>query len=207
MFSDIAGYTALMGHDEQKALRALEAHRALLRSLMPRFNGSLIGEIGDGTLTSFRSALDAVNCAREIQAALRDDELRLRIGIHVGDVVFSQNNVHGDGVNVASRIHALAPAGGICISERVFEDIRNKPDIRARDLGKKRLKNVSRPIRIYALAAVSEVPVSTSIGVARRPIAIAIGVVLLVVLAVLIALRVIPKSAPKQVAQPVSAPT
>jgi TolB-like protein len=153
MFSDIAGYTAIMGRDETLALRALAGHRALLRTLLPRFNGRMIGEIGDGTLTSFRSALDAVNCAREIQASLEGkDELRVRIGIHVGDVLFSNNDVHGDGVNVASRIHALAAPGGICISERVYEDVRNKPEMRAKDLGEKRLKNVPRPIRVYALA-------------------------------------------------------
>jgi adenylate cyclase len=153
MFSDIAGYTAIMGRDEARAMDALAEHRALLRTLLPKFNGRMIGEIGDGTLSSFHSALGAVNCAREVQAALEGkDEFRVRIGIHVGDVLFSNNDVHGDGVNVASRIHALAAPGGICISERVYEDVRNKPEIRVRDLGEKRLKNVSRPIRVYALA-------------------------------------------------------
>ncbi len=112
----------------------------------------MLGEIGDGTLSSFHSATDAVNCAHELQAALvNDSELRLRIGIHVGDVVFSANNVVGDGVNVASRIHALAPPGGICVSEHVFDEIRNKPGMAATYLGEKSLKNVSRPIRVYIL--------------------------------------------------------
>jgi len=154
MFSDIAGYTAIMGRDEARAMHALAEHRALLRTLLPKFNGRMIGEIGDGTLTSFHSALDAVNCAKEVQASLAGkDEFRVRIGIHVGDVLFSHNDVHGDGVNVASRIHALAAPGGICISERVYEDVRNKPEIRVKELGEKRLKNVDRPIRVYALAA------------------------------------------------------
>ena len=152
MFSDIVGYTAMMGRDEQKGVRALAAHREQLRTLLPGFNGRMLGEIGDGTLSSFHSAVDA-NCARALQTSLKDDpELRLRIGIHVGDVLFSDNNVHGDGVNVASRIHALAPPGGICISERVYDDIRNQPEMRVKDLGEKRLKNVTRPIRVYALA-------------------------------------------------------
>src|SRR5580698_2129384 len=128
MFSDIAGYTLIMGRDEAKAIRALSEHRELLRSLLPKFNGRILGEIGDGTLSSFHSATDAVNCARELQAALVDDsERKLRIGIHLGDVVFANNNVVGDGVNVASRIHALAPPGGICVSEHVFDAVRNKP--------------------------------------------------------------------------------
>jgi adenylate cyclase len=152
MFSDVVGYTAIMGSDEQKALKALADHRAHLRAMLPKFNGRLIGEIGDGTLSSFHSAVDAVACARELQATLKDEpELRLRIGIHLGDVVFSDNTVLGDGVNVASRIHALAPPGGVCISSTVYDEIRNKPGIEARDLGEQRLKNVSRPIRVYAL--------------------------------------------------------
>jgi len=156
MFSDIVGYTAIMGRDEQLAMRALAAHRELLRSIVPRFNGRQVGEIGDGTLSSFHSAFDAVSCAREIQASLAgDSELRIRIGIHVGDVVFTNNTVLGDGVNVASRIHELAPPGGVCISERVFDDIRNKPGIQAQDLGQKTLKNVNRPIRAYLLTTAS----------------------------------------------------
>jgi adenylate cyclase len=154
MFSDVVGYTAIMGRDEQKGLRARTAHRELLRATLPKFNGRILGDFGDGALSSFHSAVDAVNCSRELQAALNDDpELRLRIGIHVGDVLFADNTVLGDGVNVASRIHALADPGGICISERVFEETRNKPEMRVKDLGEKRLKNVARPIRVYALAA------------------------------------------------------
>jgi class 3 adenylate cyclase/pimeloyl-ACP methyl ester carboxylesterase len=154
MFSDIAGYTLIMGRDEAKAIRALSEHRELLRSILPKYNGRMLGEIGDGTLSSFHSATDAVNCAQELQAALVDDsELQLRIGIHVGDVVFSNNNVVGDGVNVASRIHALAPPGGICVSDHVFDEIRNKPGTAATYLGEKRLKNVSHAIRVYTLTA------------------------------------------------------
>src|SRR6266851_6943150 len=98
MFSDIAGYTAIMGRDELRALRALDDHRELLRTILPSFNGRLIGEIGDGTLSSFHSVLDAISCARELQANLKDDpELRLRIGIHLGDVLVTNNTVLGDG--------------------------------------------------------------------------------------------------------------
>ena len=153
MFSDIVGYTALMDRDEQLAMRALAAHRELLRRILPQFNGRLIGEIGDGTLSSFHSAFDAVNCACEIQASLASDtELKIRIGIHVGDVVFTNNTVLGDGVNVASRIHELAPPGGCCISERVYDEIRNKPGMPVKFLGEKTLKNVGRPIGVYAMA-------------------------------------------------------
>jgi adenylate cyclase len=184
MFSDIVGYTAIMGRDEQEGIRALAAHRALLRSLLPKFNGRMLGEIGDGTLSSFHSAVDAVNCARELQTTLKDDpELRLRIGIHVGDVLFSDNNVHGDGVNVASRIHGLAPPGGVYISERVYDEIRNQPEIRAKDMGEKWLKNVTRPIRVYALAAttLSEQP-RTEARWIRRALAAGVAAVLIAAL-------------------------
>ena len=155
MFSDVVGYTAIMGRDEQEALRALKDHRELLRLLLPKFSGRMEGEIGDGTLTSFHSAIDAVNCAREVQASLQQDQpdLKVRIGIHLGDVVFSDNTVLGDGVNVASRIHALAPPGGICVSASIHDEVRNKPGTRFKDLGERKLKNVSRPIRVYQVVA------------------------------------------------------
>jgi adenylate cyclase len=157
MFSDVVGYTAIMGRDEQQALRALKDHRELLRLLLPKFSGRMVGEIGDGTLTSFHSAIDAVNCAREVQASLQQDQpdLKVRIGIHLGDVVFSDNTVLGDGVNVASRIHALAPPGGICVSASIYDEVRNKPGTRFKDLGERKLKNVSRPIRVYQVVAAS----------------------------------------------------
>ena len=155
MFSDVVGYTAIMGRDEQQALRALKDHRELLRLLLPKFSGRMVGEVGDGTLTSFHSAIDAVSCAREVQASLRQDQpdLKVRIGIHSGDVVFSDNTVLGDGVNVASRIHALAPPGGICVSASIYDEVRNKPGTRFKDLGEQKLKNVSRPIRVYQVVA------------------------------------------------------
>src|SRR5215469_6641299 len=174
MFSDVAGYTAIMSRDEEAAMRALEAHRQALRSLLPQFNGRLIGEIGDGTLSSFRSAIDAVNCARQVQAlAQNNPELRLRIGIHLGDVVFTNNTVIGDGVNVASRIHALASPGGIVTSAGVFDEVRNKSGIRARDLGTKNLKNVARPVRVYELTREAANEHAASSGLGLQPAAIA----------------------------------
>jgi adenylate cyclase len=152
MFSDVAGYTAIMGRDERQGVKVIADHRARLRAFLPRFNGRLVGEIGDGTLSSFHSVIDAVECARELQASLWEDpELRLRIGIHVGDVLLTNNTVLGDGVNVASRIHALAPPGGICISQKVYEEIRNKPEIGVKSLGDTRLKNVADPVRLYLI--------------------------------------------------------
>jgi adenylate cyclase len=195
MFSDVVGYTAIMGRNEREGLRAVREHRTHLRATLPRFNGRLIGEIGDGTLSSFHSAIDAVNCARELQAALVEDpELRLRIGIHVGDVVFTDNTVLGDGVNVASRIHDLAPPGGSCISERVYEEIRNKPEFQVKDLGEKKLKNVPRPIHVYVLTALNAPgpprPSPRSAAGAgeseRRKLAAGIGALLLAAVVILV---------------------
>ncbi len=195
MFSDIAGYTAIMGRDEARAMQVLAEHRALLRMLLPKFNGRMLGEIGDGTLSSFHSASDAVNCARQAQAALKDSpDLHLRIGIHLGDVLFTDDNAWGDGVNIASRIHALAAPGSICVSATVYDEIRNKPGMVAKNLGMKHLKNVSRPIGVYVL---SEAPDSTgapapsilAIALTRRVALGAVAVIMVAALAYVLAKR------------------
>ena len=152
MFTDIVGYSALMGRDEEKAIQLLHKNRDLLKPLIKEHRGDWLKEIGDGTLSSFTSAVEAVKCALDIQKILKDEpEQILRIGIHIGDVVFEEGDVFGDGVNVASRIGPLAEPGGICVSERVFDDIRNQVDIQTRPLGQKNLKGISRPIGVYAL--------------------------------------------------------
>src|SRR2546423_15085600 len=110
MFTDIVGYTALMGDDEQKAFELLRKNRQLQKPVIEKFNGTWIKEIGDGVLASFNTVTDAVLCANEIQRACNDIAgLKLRIGIHQGEVVFEDNDVFGDGVNIASRLQALAP--------------------------------------------------------------------------------------------------
>lgn len=152
MFTDILGYTALMSKDEHKALQTLKKNREIQKPLIEKYNGEWLKEMGDGTLSCFPSVVDAVNCALEIQNSLKSDsDLILRIGIHMGDIVFAEGDIFGDGVNIASRIEPLAQPGGICITGRVYNDIRNKPDIGTVFLGEKKLKNVSRPIKVYAL--------------------------------------------------------
>ncbi len=152
MFTDIVGYTILMGENESKALKLLEKNRTLLKSMIEQFRGEWLKEMGDGTLSCFASAVDAVNCALGIQQTLKEDpELTLRIGIHIEDVVFESGDAFGDGVNVASRIEPLAEPGGICVSGRVYSYIQKIPDIQAIFLGEKALKHVKRPVKIYAL--------------------------------------------------------
>jgi adenylate cyclase len=132
MFTDIVGYTALMGEDEQRAFDLLRKNRQLQRPLIEKFNGKWIKELGDGVLASFSTVTDAVLCAIEIQHACGGiNGLKLRIGIHQGEVVFEDDDVFGDGVNIASRLQALAPVGGIWISESTYKNISNKREILA----------------------------------------------------------------------------
>ncbi len=127
MFTDIVGYTALMGDDEQKAFELLRKNRQIQQPLIKQFNGTWIKEIGDGVLASFYTVTDAVQCAISIQQSLTNlEDLKLRIGIHVGEIVFENNDVFGDGVNIASRLQALAPIGGIWVSESVRNNVSNK---------------------------------------------------------------------------------
>jgi len=154
MFSDIVGYTAAMGADEETAIRVVSRSREVQKDFVREFEGQWLQEIGDGVMCSFESAVRAVSCAFEIQRALRDDpDLNLAIGIHVGDVVFRKTaigyDVFGDAVNVAARVQSVAGAGGITISERVYDDMRNRKGMEFEFIGEKQLKNVNRPIRIY----------------------------------------------------------
>ena len=152
MFTDMVGYTALMQDDEPKARKLIERHRAHMKPFVEKHDGEIIQYVGDGTFCRFDSAIEAVNAALEIQHVFKlEDEISLRIGIHVGDVMVEGEEVYGDGVNVASRIEPLAEAGGVCISERVYDDIRNQSELEAHLLGERVLKNVEQPINIFSL--------------------------------------------------------
>lgn len=152
MFTDIVGYTAMMGKDEEHAFKILEQNRKLHQITIPEFHGTLLKELGDGVMASFNAASDAVLCAKKIQETYKDDAVvSLRIGIHLGEVVFEENDVFGDGVNIASRIEQLAPAGAIYISESVLRNVENKREIDAVFIGEKVLRNVKHPVKIYGV--------------------------------------------------------
>ncbi|MDX1667709.1 MAG: adenylate/guanylate cyclase domain-containing protein, partial [Saprospiraceae bacterium] len=141
-----------MNRDEESALEVLERNRQQHRSAIEAFNGQWLKEIGDGILISFDTVSDAVACAIRLQESpLQEGDLRLRIGIHQGEVVFEGNDVFGDGVNIAARIEAIAPIGGIFISETVARNIANKKGINTRFVGSRKLKNVGFPVRIYQI--------------------------------------------------------
>jgi TolB-like protein/class 3 adenylate cyclase/Tfp pilus assembly protein PilF len=150
MFTDIVGYTALMGEDEQRAFNLLNKNRQLQRPQIEGYGGKWIKELGDGVLASFSTVTDAVNCACSIVKACEQIEgLKLRIGIHQGEVIFENNDVFGNGVNIASRLQALAPIGSIWISESVYKNIANKKEISTRFVRQEILKNVKEPVQIY----------------------------------------------------------
>lgn len=158
MFTDIVGFAALTQRDEERALSLLESHNRLLRPIFPRFHGTEVKAIGDSFLVEFESALEAANCALELQRALRSHNdaspsspIEVRIGIHLGDVVHSAGDIFGDAVNIASRIEPLAAPGGICVSEAVYEQIRSKLTASFELLPPTDLKNIGQPIGVYRL--------------------------------------------------------
>jgi adenylate cyclase len=159
MFTDIVGYTHLSQADESLALELLREHQRLLRPNFTAHGGTEVKTIGDAFLVEFRSALDAVLCAVEMQKRMgeRNAEagpsrrIELRIGIHIGDVVHGPGDIYGDAVNVASRIEPLAEPGGICISQQVFDQIRNKTALEIDKVGDVKLKNIDLPLGVYKI--------------------------------------------------------
>jgi len=155
MFTDIVGYTALMGKDSDKALELVHISKEIQKPLVEQHNGKWLKEMGDGAMAQFGSALDAVNCAVAIQKSARGElDAKLRIGIHLGDVQVEENDVHGDGVNVASRLESIADPGGIYISESIEKAIQGQTDVQAKYLGEVKLKNVAYGVRTYAVQGV-----------------------------------------------------
>lgn len=150
VFTDIVGYSALMGRDEQKAFDVLIKNRQLQKPIVEANQGRLLKEMGDGMMASFNTATDAVNAAIQIlEKSLADNHFQLRIGIHLGEVVFEGQDVFGDGVNIASRIQAVAVPGSIYISDAVAANVTNKRGIQTRYVKEEKLKNIDSPVRIY----------------------------------------------------------
>lgn len=157
MFTDVVGYAARVQADEGSALHALEQHNRLLRPIFSRFAGRVVKTMGDAFLVEFESALDAVRCAIEVQRSLREvgssvpeaERIRVRVGVHVGDVVQTRDDVLGDAVNIASRIQPLAEPGGICLSQQVVDQVQNKIPMPLARLPPVALKHIRIPVTIY----------------------------------------------------------
>lgn len=159
LFTDMVGFTLLTQRQEDIALKLLEEHRKILRPVFETYKGRVVKTIGDAFLAEFESALNATNCAVEIQRILHDlnlarsehNKMLVRIGIHAGDVVQREGDLYGDAVNIASRVEPLAAPGGICITEQVYLEVRNKIPYQITKLSPQSLKNISYPMEIYEI--------------------------------------------------------
>src|SRR5215210_44870 len=159
--ADVASYSRLMSADESGTMRTLTAHRDVMDGLIAQHGGRIANTAGDSVLAEFPSVVDAVECAVAVQEKLgqanaglaEDQALRFRVGIHVGDVMVRSGDLLGDGVNVAARVQALTEPGGVWLSGRAYEEVEGKLSAAFEDRGEQQVKNIARPVRVYALAA------------------------------------------------------
>jgi adenylate cyclase len=158
--ADVAGYSRLMGSDEEGTLTALKTRRReIVDPKIAEYRGRIVKTTGDGALVEFASAVDAVRCALEIQQLMaernstvtEDHRIEFRIGINIGDVIIDEGDVYGDGVNIAARLETLANPGSICIADSAYRQIEGKVPAKFSDLGEHQLKNIARPVRVYEL--------------------------------------------------------
>ncbi|MGA7865020.1 MAG: adenylate/guanylate cyclase domain-containing protein, partial [Stellaceae bacterium] len=156
--ADVAGYSRLMGADEEETLARLKAHRReVVDPRIGEHRGRIVKTTGDGLLAEFASIVDAVRCAAEIQREMAernadvppDRRIEFRVGINVGDIIIDESDIFGDGVNVAARLEALAEPGGTCVSRMVRDQVRDKLDLAFEDMGEQQVKNIARPVRAY----------------------------------------------------------
>ncbi len=156
--ADVAGYSRLMGADEEGTLARLNAHRReFLEPTIAEHNGRIVKRTGDGILIEFGSAVDATRCAIQTQRGMAqrnadvpaEQRIEIRIGIHVGDIIIEEGDIFGDGVNIAARLEGIAEPGGICISDDTFRQVRGKIDAAFEDSGDRQLKNIEHPVRVY----------------------------------------------------------
>jgi adenylate cyclase len=158
--ADVAGYSRLMGNDEEGTLATLKAYRReLMEPKVAEHRGRIVKTTGDGALIEFASAVDATRCAIEIQHALaernaaipEDRRVEFRMGINVGDVIIDDGDIYGDGVNIAARVESLASPGTICLSENAYQQIKGKLPLEVSDMGEQQLKNIAQPVRVYGV--------------------------------------------------------
>ena len=160
MMADVAGYSRMMGEDEERTVQTLRGHREIFDALLRLHRGRIFNTAGDAILAEFPSAVEAVRCATELQAALRtrnehlpeEQRMWFRIGINLGDVIVQGGDLLGDGVNVAARIQTVAEPGGVCISGSVYDQIQNKLTLQFQLMGERSFKNIAQPIRTFLIA-------------------------------------------------------
>ena len=157
--ADVQGYSRLMGEDEKGTVRTMEAYREIVSSVVGKYDGRVVDSPGDNILSEFQSAVDAVECAVEIQQTLKNENRALyvnrrmvfRIGMNLGDVIVEGERIYGDGVNIAARIEGLAEGGGICVSKNIHDQVKNKLGFDYEYLGEHCVKNISEPIPVYKI--------------------------------------------------------
>jgi adenylate cyclase len=158
--ADVAGYSRLMGADEEGTLAALKAiRRELGDPKIAEHRGRIVKTTGDGLLVEFPSVVNAVCCAVDVQTGMaernaavpEDKRIEFRIGVNLGDIIIDEDDIFGDGVNIAARLEALAEPGGICLAGSAHEQVRDKLDLAFEDLGEQQVKNITRPVRVYRI--------------------------------------------------------
>src|SRR5271154_2654264 len=162
--ADVAGYSRLMGLDEVGTARTLREHRAVSDALVAKHGGRIVKTTGDGVLLEFPSVVDAVECSVAVQAMMaernegipQDRRMFYRIGINLGDILIDGDDILGDGVNIAARLEGICEPGGVLISGTAYDHVRGRIDADFVDLGDKDLKNIARPVRVYAVKIGSE---------------------------------------------------
>jgi len=198
--ADVKGYSRLMGTDEEATLRTLQEYKEVMGSSIQHHRGRIVGTAGDSVLAEFASVVDAVQCAVEIQQVLRaknsllpeDRRMDFRMGINLGDVIEEGDTIYGDGVNIAARLEGMAEAGGICISESAYQQIKNKLPLRYDYLGEHEVKNIAEPVRVYR-AQVEPEAASSKLSREKKPVGkrlskAALAIIAVVVIAGLVAL-------------------
>src|SRR5215467_12234377 len=174
--ADVAGYSRLMGSDDEGTLAGLKACRELIDLKSKQHRGRIVNTPGDSALVEFASAVDAARCAIEIQKEMaqrnavipEDRRLEFRIGINVGDIIIDVGDIYGDGVNIAARLESLASPGGICLSENAYQQIKGKLTLDASNMGERRLKNIAQPVRVYSVQ-LNDAPARPRLALPERP--------------------------------------
>src|SRR5215472_6229326 len=176
--ADVAGYSRLMGADEEGTLERLKAlRRELLDPKIAEHHGRIVKTTGDGLLVEFSSVVDAVRCAVEVQQAMSernadiaaDNRIELRIGINLGDVIVEDDDLYGDGVNIAARVEALADPGGVFVSNTVYDHVRDRLPFDFQDLGEQQVKNIARPVRVYHIRDTAAKKLPTALPLPAKP--------------------------------------
>jgi adenylate cyclase len=175
--ADVAGYSRLMGGDEEGTLAALKIHRReLIDPKIAEHRGRIVKTTGDGVLVEFASAVDAVRCALEIQRAMAERNaaipekrrIEFRMGLNVGDIIIDEGDIYGDGVNIAARVETLAVAGAICLSDNAYQQIKGKLALDVSDMGEQQLKNIAQPVRVYGVL-LDVAPVQAGLALPDKP--------------------------------------